>query len=410
MKSSNQSLSILIWVNKSRAVDNYAKLYARLTVNQKRANISLQKKVNIQTWDSNKSKVRGNSQEARIINSHIEDVKNELFETYKELKSEGKLITSQRIKNRYLGLDKKEHALKELFQLYNSTVEKKIKKDTLDSYKTSQNYILEYLLKNYKTEDINLKELDFGFVVGFEKFLREYIPENNQSFIGHNTAMKHIQRLKKVIQFAVDLEWLERNPFIKFKLSFEQKQRTYLTQTELQSVEELQISITRLEQVKDVFLFSCYTGIAYVDIMNLSPGNLVMGIDGNLWIDTSRQKTKIGFKLPLLPLAKQMVEKYSTHPKSIANNKLFPKISNQKLNAYLKEIADLCNIKKNLTFHMARHTFATTVTLTNGVPVETVSKMLGHKKIATTQIYSKVIDVKIQKDMEELKGKLKSIS
>jgi site-specific recombinase XerD len=179
-----------------------------------------------------------------------------------------------------------------------------------------------------------------------------------------------------------------------------------LTDKELERIEKKTFDFERLQYVKDLFIFSCYTGLAYTDAMNLTPANLVRGIDGDYWLTTQRQKTRIAVKIPLLPKAKNLVEKYKNNPKSLNEGTLFPNISNQRLNGYLKEMADICRINKNLTFHLARHTFATTVTLSNGVPIESVSKMLGHTKITTTQVYAKVIESKLSDDMKLLKQKL----
>jgi site-specific recombinase XerD len=219
--------------------------------------------------------------------------------------------------------------------------------------------------------------------------------------------MKHIQRLRKMIRMAVDNEWIDRDPFQKFKIRMERKEREFLSLNELQKIQTYHTVIERLRIVKDLFVFSCYTGIAYSDIMNLNEDNLVLSIDGKHWISTKRQKTKNSFKLPLMGPALSIIKRYQYHPKR-QPEKLFPKISNQKLNSYLKEIADACDITKNITFHVARHTFATTITLSNGVPIETVSKILGHTKLTTTQIYARVLDKKISEDMSGLESILES--
>ena len=169
-----------------------------------------------------------------------------------------------------------------------------------------------------------------------------------------------------------------------------------------------ELKIVRLQWVKDLFIFSCYTGLAYIDVMQLTPSNIAIGIDGKQWLATNRQKTSNPVRVPLLPKALEVIDKYKGHPKALHDGTLFPTISNQKLNGYLKEIADLCGVEKDLTFHIARHTFATTVTLTNGVPIESVSKMLGHTKISTTQVYAKVIEKKLGEDMDMLRDKLTS--
>ncbi|WP_231717843.1 site-specific integrase [Nonlabens sp. YIK11] len=202
---------------------------------------------------------------------------------------------------------------------------------------------------------------------------------------------------------AYKMEWLAKDPFVKFKPTYVRNEREYLSELELQGIIEKQFGMERLNLVKDLFIFACYTGLSYIDLIQLKMDNISLGIDGNYWIVTNRQKTNNRVKIPLLDIPQQLIDKYRDHPKSVSHGTLFPKMSNQKLNSYLKEIADLCGITKNLTFHIARHTFATTVTLSNGVPIETVSKLLGHTKLSTTQIYARVIERKVCEDMIKLK-------
>ncbi|MGS2738496.1 site-specific integrase [Sinomicrobium sp. M5D2P17] len=216
--------------------------------------------------------------------------------------------------------------------------------------------------------------------------------------------MKHIERFRKLIGLAIKLGWLDRPPFAYFKPKFIKKERDFLNKEELAEIENREFDMPRLQQVKDLFVFSCYTSLSYIDVINLGKGNIRLGIDGEQWIVYQREKTAKPIRIPILPVALEIIENYKDHPKSKANGMLFPKISNQKLNSYLKEIADLCGITKKLTFHVARHTFATTVTLSNGVSIETVSKLLGHSKIATTQIYARVIERKVSEDMQKLKS------
>ncbi len=218
--------------------------------------------------------------------------------------------------------------------------------------------------------------------------------------------MKHIERFRKMISLAVTLEWVEKDPFTKYKQKFDRVERQCLTIEELKRIEEKDFDIERLQQVKDLFVFSCYTGLSYIDVMNLRPDMVAIGMDGRDWLVTSRQKTSTGVRIPILEKARAIIEKYRTNPKVMAEGGLLPKLSNQRLNGYLKEIADLCGITKPLTFHIARHTFATTITLNNGVPMESVSKMLGHTKLSTTQVYAKVIERKLSEDMFVLNEKL----
>jgi len=200
-------------------------------------------------------------------------------------------------------------------------------------------------------------------------------------------------------------KWIERSPFIGFKMSVNETHKTFLNEQELLLIAEKQIAIKRLEQVRDIFLFSCYTGLAYCDVAKLTKASVVIGVDGDRWIFTNRSKTNTASKIPLLPISNSIVNKYNDHPVTSRSGKLLPVMSNQRMNSQLKELADLCSLTKELTFHCARHTFATTVTLTNGVPIETVSKMLGHKSLKTTQLYAKIVDKKVSEDMRILKGR-----
>ncbi len=404
----SRTFSILFWINASRAKNNQAKIYARITVNQKRANISLKYDVLVNTWDKNKSRIKGNNETARTINHYLDQVHLKLFKCYQELNAGDKLITAQSIKAHFLGVDKKHYSMQNLIDYHNDTMLHKLHRDTMRHFKTSQKYIMLFIKKSYRNSDIYLKDLSYSFVIDFENFLRSYKPRDHQRSVGNNTIMKHIQRLRKMVTLAYHMEWIDRDPFAKFKPILIKTEREFLTQAELQRIEDLSVSIDRLHMVKDLFIFSCYTGIAYGDIMLLTKDNIVFGLDGNKWIMTKRQKNGNPIKIPILPKAKRLIEKYKGHPRTMENNTLFPNLSNQKLNSYLKEIADLCSITKNLTFHMARHTFATTITLSNGVPIETVSKLLGHTKITTTQIYAKVIERKVSDDMQKLMVKFEN--
>ncbi|TDY11509.1 site-specific integrase [Meridianimaribacter flavus] len=403
---SQTTFSLSFWINATRAINNYSPVYARITVNSKRANISLKRKVKISDWDSQKGKAKGNKQENRLLNRYIDLVKNRVYEAYDELVKEKAFICAQSIKARFLGEDNEEYSLLTLVDYHNTQMSESLSYGTLKNYFTTQRYIKEFLNKKYKNQDIYLSQLTYRFLVDFEKYLRSYVPEDHQKPMENNTVMKHIQRLRKMVTLAYKMEWIDKDPFIKFKPTYIKNEREFLSEEELQAIIEKEFEIERLTIVKDLFLFSCYTGLSYIDVMNLTEEHISIGIDGNRWIITKRQKTKNSLKIPILPIAETLMNKYRWHIKTRKTKTLFPNISNQKLNSYLKEIADLCGIKKNLTFHMARHTFATTITLSNGVPIETVSKLLGHTKIRTTQIYARVIERKVSEDMIALKHKI----
>lgn len=379
-------------------------IYCRITANSARAEFSIKKYVEERLWDN--GKVKGNSEEARTINSYIKQIEAKIFEHYREMLAKNKLINPEALKNAYLGLSEKEHSLMTLIEYHNTEFKEIIEWGTMKNYMTTQKYVQMFLKQKLRTSDIYLSELNYKFIFDFEMFIKSHQPLDHHKPCGQNTVMKHIERLRKMINIAIRNEWLQRDPFAKFKPTFTKSERGFLTTEELSTIENKEFSIVRLKQVKDLFVFSCYTGLAYIDVMNLTPNNLSKGMDGNFWLNTSRQKTDNSVRVPLLPQALEIIEKYKGHPKALADGTLFPGISNQKLNTYLKEIADVCGIEKNLTFHLARHTFATTVTLTNGVPMETVSKLLGHSSIRTTQIYAKVVEKKVSEDMELLKSKL----
>lgn len=402
------TFSLSFWVNTSRVKNNQAPIYLRVTVNGKRVNISLKTKIPLSNWDSKLSKAKGKSLQSKKVNQYLEQTRAKVYEAYQELLRENKLITAQMIKARFLKEDEIHKNMQQLFEYHNSTMEHKLHKDTMKHYRTTQKYLKSYILKKYKTPDIYLNTLNYDFIIGFENHLKTHIPTDHQRKISNNTAMKHLQRLRKMVTMAFHLEWIAKDPFVRFKSSFEKKEREFLTIKELERIENLNTTVERLNTVKNLFIFSCYTGISFIDMNNLTKNNIVKGIDGSDWIITKRQKTNTAVRIPLLQKAKELIEYYKTNPRVLASESLLPKLSNQRVNSYLKEIADLCKINKNLTFHMARHTFATTITLSNGVPIETVSKILGHKKIATTQIYARVIEKKVGFDMQALEQKLSS--
>jgi integrase/recombinase XerD len=398
----SSTFSILFWIYATRAVNNQTNLYLRLTLNGQRVNISLKRKVNVDTWNAKTQRANGSSKISKNLNIYLSNVQSDIYRLYEELQSEGKLLDVQTMKARFLGESKKRFTFQEIVNYHNEKMRHKLHKNTLGHYKTSQRYMLSYILSEYNKNDVELCDLSFEFIVGFESYLRSYIPEGGLKPMGHNTAMKHIKRLKRMVTLAYRMEWIDRDPFANFKIKIEKKEREFLTKEELEGIEGFNSSLERLNLVKDIFIFSCYTGISYSDIINLKGSDITVGIDGKYWIMADRVKTGTPFKIPLLPKALALVEKYSAPSKVLHNGSLLPKLSNQKLNSYLKEIADLCGIAKNLTFHMARHTFATTVTLSNGVPIETVSKLLGHTKLATTQIYARVVERKVSEDMNKL--------
>lgn len=403
---STSTFSILFWIYTKRAVNNKAGIYARVTVNSKRVNISLKIKADVTKWDAKKQRVRGTTQEAKIANQVLDQAYTKLFQCYQDLKLQDKLITPQLIKANYLGEGEQAKTLQNLLEYHQRKIETILAKGTIRNFGVTESYINRFLKAKLKTSDIYLKQLDYKFICDFETYLHEYWPKGHPKAMSQNTVMKHLQRLRKIVTLSYHLEWLDKDPFLRWKPTYEKRERQFLSENELHNLENYFFPIERLDRVRDLFVFSCYTGISYADIMNLTKDNVQKGIDGNNWIITKRQKTKTPIKIPILDKAQYIIDKYFDHPITQVTETLLPVITNEKLNLYLKEVAHACGIKKNLTFHMARHTFATTVTLSNGVPIETVSKLLGHTKIATTQIYARVIERKVSEDMDILRSKL----
>jgi len=406
MRSSNTfGIQFVIRLPKQQKNDQ-ATVFARISVNGRRCEISLKKKVNPQNWDDAKGKARGTKDEIRKLNEHIERVRTIIADGYHQLIQQKKVITVDAVKSLFLGTDQNEITLIKLGEYHNTEMKDKLADGTMKNYYTTQKYIGKFLKEKYHRADITLAELNYKFILDFESYLSKHQPKDHQKPLHNNGIMKHIERLCKMVNMAITMDWLVKDPFAKYKQHFDKVERFYLTKEELSAIENKKFSIERLQTVKDLFIFSCYTGLAYIDTMNLTAGNIVKGIDGNDWLITSRQKTDTDVRIPLLPQAEELIKKYHNHPKAVNYGTLFPVISNQKMNAYLKEIADLCNINKAITFHIARHTFATTVTLSNGVPIESVSKMLGHTTIRSTQVYAKVVEQKLSEDMQNLKKRM----
>ncbi|PQJ18287.1 MULTISPECIES: site-specific integrase [Nonlabens] len=405
MKSQN-TFAILFWINTSRAKDGVANLYARVTVNQKRANISLKHSINVNKWDVTKKRSKGTDAKAKQLNFYLDQTYTKLFQIYQDLTYKEELVTAKIIKAKFIGDDEKSKSLLDLIEYHSKKIENTLAVGSIRNFGVTENYLNKFLKKEKKTTDIYLKQLDYKFLVDFENYLANVWPVGHPRALSQNTIMKHIQRLRKMVTLAYHLEWLERDPFARWKPKYEKSNREFLSETELENLENHDFNSDRLDRVRDLFVFSCYTGISYVDIMALTADNVMKGIDGGNWIVTKRQKTKSAVQVPLLGKVEELIEKYSDHPMTAITSSLLPIITNEKLNVYLKEVANHVGIKKNLTFHMARHTFATTITLSNGVPIETVSKLLGHTKIATTQIYARVLENKVSADMKVLRDRL----
>ena len=399
------SISLLFYIKKTKLDrNNKTNIYLRITVNGKRAEFSIQRKISLDKWNQSSSKVRGYSKEAQEINQYLDLIKNKIYKIHRRLVEENMNYTSQKIRDIYLGKNSNEKMLLQVFENHNIQMEKLVGKEyalgTISRYQTAKKHVESFIKSEYNRDDIPVREVDHKFITGLEYYLK------TDCNCAHNTSIKYITNFKKIIRIAYANDWISKDPFFNWKGRLKTVEREFLSKEEIEEIMKKEISIPRLDQIRDIFIFSCYTGLAYADVKKLTKENIVKGIDGNYWIYTKRTKTNTTSNIPLLPNAEAIIKKYSAHKQIIVSEKLLPIPSNQKTNAYLKEIADLCGITKNLTFHLARHTFATTVTLTNGVPIESVSKMLGHSSLKTTQHYAKILDKKVSVDMNVLRDKL----
>jgi site-specific recombinase XerD len=402
--SLHSSFSILFWIKKNKLKNGKAPLYARITIHGQRAELAIHRDISPLNWNPKSQMVTLKNGEGKEINNYLALIKAKLLSCQSKLEARNATISAETLKLEYQGIVERPRMLMEIIQQHNNDIKTLLGKDyskaTWVKYETTRKHVLNFLHWKYKIKDLDIKKLNFEFINDFEFYLKA---EKN---IDINTNAKYIKNLKKIVRECVAKNWLDKDPFMAFKVKAKKTEREFLTEQELQAIQEKQLAFKRLEYVRDIFVFSCYTGLAYIDIFNLSKENIAIGIDGEKWIFTHRQKTETASRIPLLPPAMAILNKYAYHTECQAKNKLLPVPSNQKMNAYLKEIATVCSITKELTFHMARHTFATTVTLTNGVPIESISKMLGHTKLQTTQIYAKILDKKVSGDMQMLRSKL----
>ncbi|TMM56676.1 site-specific integrase [Maribacter algarum] len=396
----DSTLGVIFFTRRKRSNPEKLDIYVRITVNKQRAEFSIKRDIAVCNWDIFRCRAKEIDHNHILLNSYLDDVHAEVLNAQKQLHSERKVITAKGIKLRYFGEDEERMTLMKAVEYHSKNINNELKAGTLKNYFSTENYLREFLQEKHKTNDIYLVQLNYRFIVNFENFIRTYVPKKERRTCTNNGVMKHMSRLMKIVNMSIRMEWLVKDPFKNYKLRFVKNERDYLTERELELMEETSFMPIGLKRVKDIFLFSCYTGLSYIDIKELNPNQILVGIDGNKWIHTKRTKTNELLKIPLLPKAREILDKYENE--IVPTGKLLPVYSNQKTNKILKEIAKACGIHKNITFHVARHTFATTVTLSNGVPIETVSKLLGHTKLTTTQIYARVLQKKVGEDMQNL--------
>lgn len=399
------TLTLSLQLKKSKLrKDGKAPIYLRVTINSQRLELSTKWFIEPLKWDSIRQEVKGRSEEAKTVNNYLSELKTKVQREFNLLTQEQEHIQIIELKNALEGKRKKSKTLIEVFEENNHLMQKEVGikhcKKTMQRYDTCLIRLKAFLKQDIAKETITLDELDNKFIQRFDNYLSTHYD------LGHNGVMGYLKKFKKVIHQAMTFGYINHDPFRGYKTAYREINRVCLTQGEIDRIKNKSITIPRLAETRDVFLFACYTGISYADLKELTPKQIQIGMDGQKMIVLERKKTRVRAVIPLLAETREIIERYANHPLCIVNNTLVPVKSNQKLNAYLNEIADICGIHKNITMHIGRHSFATTVTLSNDVPVETVQKMLGHKNIAMTMKYAKVVDTKVAGDMKKLEEKI----
>lgn len=400
---------ILFYLKKNEPKkDGTVTIMARITVDGETKQFSTKKTILPEDWDIKSGRAvnkSGKSTSAKIskLNKELDDLRGQISIQYtKQLNNNG-YVEPEKLRNKVLGIEEKQHSLLTYFTEHNLQYKDKVgttaTQKTYSRYELTKQRLIDFMKVKYRVSDILIREINAVFIENFYLYLR------NEHGINNNTAMKFLQRFHSILIYAKNSGLNFIDPFGSFKFSFDKVDRGYLNQDEIDLIYNKEFSSARLTQVRDMFIFSCYTGLSYIDLCNLTKENIRLAFDGKLWIMTKREKTGVDSNVPLLEIPKQILAKYEGKMKG---GKLLPVISNQKMNEYLGEIAEVCQIDKRITFHLARHTFATEICLTQGVPIESVSKMLGHTNIQTTQIYARVVDRKLSHDMAVLEQKLQS--
>ena len=398
----NRSTFKVLFYLKKGAENNSgeAMIMARITLNGVRCNFSTKQKVKTANWSVDGNKAIGRSYETNQINSLLDKIKTSLMNIYQEMLLLDNYVTAEKVRNAFMGHTQSCATILGIFDRHNEDVKSLVgiakSAATLQKYGVTRRHLSEFIRHKYNVSDMYVNEINAMFVSDFDVYLR------TMACCGANTTAKFLQFFKRIVIIARDNGLMKADPFANYKIRIAKVDRGYLSQEEVDKIAKKKLCSDRLEQVRDIFIFACFSGLAYIDVKNLSESNIKTMFDGNRWIITKRQKTNTNVEVPLLAIPERILKKYKGKSK---NGLLLPVISNQKLNSYLKEIATVCDIEQRLTFHLARHTFATTVTLANGIPIETVSKMLGHTNISTTQIYARITSNKISKDMEGLSQK-----
>lgn len=405
------SFNVLFFLKKTKLLKNgEASVCMRITVNRVRVETNIRKSINPSLWNQAKECSRGKDRKSNDLNKFIDEARIRLYNIHYELKEEGLPITAEILRDKFFCLEKKEESktLIAVFQEHNDQCRQLIGKDfaliTVRRYESCKRYLSELIKIKYDKEDLALKDINGEFIRAFDFYLK------TEKECAQNTVIRYMKCLKKITNLSLANEWISKDPFMGIKFHEKEVNREFLTWDELQIVINNKFELPRIDLVRDVFIFCAFTGLSFIDVKQLTSEHIVKDKNGNYWIRKTRQKTKNMCNIPLLEVPLSIIKKYRGHPICEKHNVLLPVPCNQKMNSYLKEIADLCGIKKNLSTHVARHSYATSVCLANGVSIENVAKMLGHSDISMTKRYARVLDQSILSDMKKVESNLSRAS
>ena len=395
------TFKVLFYLKRDKVKKNgNVPVFCRITVDGKETRFGMKKDINPKLWDVSSGKAIGRTSEANEINMLLESTKSAIYKVYRDLQEKENSVTAEKIKNNFLGIGGKCQYFLELFDQHNKERELlvgiNISKSTYGKYCTARSHLADYLKKWHNLSDIPLKEIDHKFVCDFENYL---LIERHSS---ENTIVKYMKMFKHIVSIAIKYKWIYDDPFVGYKFRFKAVDRGYLTQEEVETLINHKFEERHLEKVRDVFVFCCFTGLAYIDVHRLTQEDVKISFDGGKWLIGNRGKTGVRYNVPLLDIPKMILEKYKG---KLSGTRALPVTSNRCCNLYLQKIGKICKLKKHLTFHLSRHTFAT-LTLSKGVSIESVSKMLGHTNIQTTQIYARITNEKIGNDMAMFSEKI----
>ncbi len=400
-----KSLGLLFYLKKTKDhAEGPVQIYLRITVDGIQKEISTKRFCDPEKWSAKANRAIGNREDTKTLNGYLDLLMRKAYDARTHLIDRGKVVTAQAIKNIVSGEDQRQWMLLTLFKAHNKQLEAMIgngvAKGTYTNFETAYKHIASFLHKEYNADDINILSLDLEFVKKLYHWFRMIKKLN------HNSALKNIANMKKIVLDCVDNGWLLADPFAKFGMNRDEVETVYLTKEEVQAIVNKELRTPRMNRVRDLFVFSCFTGLSFIDMKQLKRSEVNIAANGELRIYKNRQKTGTAAVIPLLPIAKGILQKYAYDEQCMITDMLLPVLSNQKYNSYLKELAERCDIEIELSSKIARNTFATTITLANNVPMETISKMMGHKSLRQTQHYAKVLAVKVNEDMETLNAKL----